>query len=241
MRIAPISFAPLKINQQSPNFKGSSEVPEKPDAEKTDNTDELRARYEARKQHYLTEMITKRTYTPAASCEQAQTIAEEFLLPELAGKKINSLCDLGCGDGGPTVILANALDIPLENVTGVDNHPVNNPDFKEGEFVQQDLMDYLFETDKKFDMISLCRPNCFSYSRDAGDILNRANDCLTKDGYFFTYGENMAMDKVKEICELTEMQYSSKKYDIPSMPSNYSGYNLEAILIPASELKRVFG
>jgi len=171
------------------------------------------------------------------SCKQADKITDTFLFPELNGKKINSLCDLGCEKGGPTKILANKFKIPYKNILGVEYYYHCYSDFNKCE---EDIVYYLNEvdTDRKFDMISLCRPDCFYRGTKAPELLDAVAKRLSDDGYFFTYGENSEMDKIMQACRDAGVKYKSKNYNWSSMCKDkpYDKYNLQAILIPKSEL-----
>ena len=170
-------------------------------------------------------------YSAEMSMWQADKISKDFLLPKLKGK-VNSLCDLGCGNAGPTAVLAYDFGIPLRKAVGVGNHaPYGNGHVIK--YHRQDMLRYLDETDESFDLISLCRP-CLSNNVRVPELIDAANKRLTKDGHFFTYGENFEMYEYIKACQAKGIECDVKKYDWPDMINYQSNdpYNLYAVLIP---------
>lgn len=187
------------------------------------------------------------SYSPEMSCRQATKISDELLIPEFQNSKtrINSLCDLGCGDGEATKVLSAKLNIPPKNVVGVDKMAFVHPHFNEEEFKAGDFLDYLQKSDKSFDMISLCRPDCsYTINDRLSELFSSVVKRLTDVGYFFTYGENCFMDCITEMCKEKGIKYKSKEYNWPNMNvrrfDDDRDYNLQAILIPKSELSKAF-
>ncbi len=178
-----------------------------------------------------------------SSAVQCSHYLNKMVLPAVKDSKPQSLCDLGCGNGAVTRLIAAALDIP--SVVGVENG--ENCGFHGGEYVERDAIAYLRSTDKKFDMISVCMPESLRledshFNINPRDLFKIAPKRLNDGGHLFIYAEKKyKMDRLVGKLKKNNIKFEKCEYDSTQLPRGY--YNQSpnlAILVKKEELEKLY-